>query len=94
VGSLAADGGDRFSDLDLTFGIADHVPVAQVLDDWTRTLIGEREAVHPSGPRAHSDHLPCVPAAGRASVRPLDDAGGSVSSGRATCEPQRGLQPG
>jgi hypothetical protein len=46
VGSLAVDGGDRFSDLDLTFGIADHVPVAEVLDDWTRTLIGERDAVH------------------------------------------------
>jgi hypothetical protein len=46
VGSLAVDGGDRFSDLDLTFGIADHVPVADVLNDWTRTLIGERDAVH------------------------------------------------
>jgi hypothetical protein len=46
VGSLAVDGGDRFSDLDLTFGIADHLPVAGVLDDWTRTLIGERDAVH------------------------------------------------
>ena len=46
VGSLAVDGGgDRFSDLDLTFGIADHVPVAEVLDDWTRTLVGERDAV-------------------------------------------------
>jgi hypothetical protein len=46
VGSLAVDAGDRFSDLDLTFGIADQVPVAQVLDDWTRTLVGERDAVH------------------------------------------------
>jgi hypothetical protein len=45
VGSLAVDGGDRFSDLDLTFGVADHVPTAEVLDDWTRTLIGERDAV-------------------------------------------------
>jgi hypothetical protein len=45
VGSLAVDGGDRFSDLDLTFGIADHVPVADVLDDWTRKLIGERDAL-------------------------------------------------
>src|SRR5215211_9440950 len=33
VGSLAVDGGDRLSDLDLTFGIADHVPVAEVLDE-------------------------------------------------------------
>jgi len=46
VGSLAVNGGDRFSDLDLTFGIADHVPAAEVLDDWTRTLIGERDALH------------------------------------------------
>ena len=46
VGSLAVDGGDRFSDLDLTFGIADNVPVADVLNDWTRTLIDERDAVH------------------------------------------------
>jgi hypothetical protein len=45
VGSLAADGGDRFSDLDLTFGIAEHVRVADVLDDWTRTLIDELDAV-------------------------------------------------
>jgi hypothetical protein len=45
VGSLAGDGGDQFSDLDLTFGIADHVPTAEVLDDWTHTLIGERDAV-------------------------------------------------
>jgi hypothetical protein len=47
VGSLAVDGGgDRFSDLDLTFGIADHVLTTEVLDDWTRTLIAERDAVH------------------------------------------------
>ncbi len=47
VGSLAVNGGgDRFSDLDLTFGIADHVPVADVLNDWTRTLIDELDAVH------------------------------------------------
>src|SRR5438046_4020016 len=45
VGSLAVDGGDRFSDLDLTFGIADHVPVADVLNDWTRTLTDEFYAV-------------------------------------------------
>jgi hypothetical protein len=45
VGSLALDGGDRFSDLDLTFGIDDEVPLAQVLDDWTSKLIDERDAV-------------------------------------------------
>jgi hypothetical protein len=31
VGSLAVAGGDRFSDLDLTFGVAGHVPVTAVL---------------------------------------------------------------
>jgi hypothetical protein len=45
VGSLAVGAGDRFSDLDLTFGIAGHVPVTEVLDDWTTTLIGELGAV-------------------------------------------------
>jgi hypothetical protein len=45
VGSLAVDAGDRFSDLDLTFGVADGTPVADVLDDWTRTLIDELDAV-------------------------------------------------
>lgn len=46
VGSLALGGGDRFSDLDLTFGIADQVPVRDVLDDWTGTLADELDAVH------------------------------------------------
>ena len=45
VGSLAFDDGDRFSDLDLTFGVADHAEVAGVLDDWTRTLVDEFDAV-------------------------------------------------
>ena len=45
VGSLAVGSGDRFSDLDLTFGIADRVPVADVLEDWTRTLTEELDAV-------------------------------------------------
>jgi hypothetical protein len=45
VGSLAVDEGDRFSDLDLTFGIADQIPVNDVLEDWTSTLIDELGAV-------------------------------------------------
>jgi hypothetical protein len=45
VGSLALGGGDRYSDLDLTFAIADHMPVADVLSDWTRTLSDESGAV-------------------------------------------------
>ena len=47
VGSLAVAGdGDRYSDLDLTFAVADHVPAADVLEDWTRTLTGAPTAVH------------------------------------------------
>jgi len=45
VGSLALGGGDRFSDLDLTFGVRDGLAVAEVLDDWTRTLVDEARAV-------------------------------------------------
>jgi hypothetical protein len=45
VGSLALGGGDRFSDLDLTFAVDDRVPVGGVLDDWTRTLAAEDDAV-------------------------------------------------
>ena len=46
VGSLAVDdGGDRFSDLDLTFAVADKVRVKAVLADWTSTLIAELDAV-------------------------------------------------
>jgi hypothetical protein len=46
VGSLAvAGGGDRFSDLDLAFGIADGVALTGVLDDWTTRLAGELNAV-------------------------------------------------
>ena len=46
VGSLAVDAGDRYSDLDLTFAVADGVPVPIVLDEWTATLIHELHAVH------------------------------------------------
>ena len=45
VGSLALGGGDRFSDLDLTFAIADDVAVGEVLDDWTAKLVDEDGAV-------------------------------------------------
>jgi len=46
VGSLALGDGDRYSDLDLTFAVADGVTVSEVLDDWTRTLAGELDALH------------------------------------------------
>jgi hypothetical protein len=45
VGSLAVEAGDRFSDVDLTFGVADTAQVAHVLDDWTRTLTRDLDAV-------------------------------------------------
>jgi hypothetical protein len=45
VGSLAVDTADRFSDLDLTFAVGDHVLVSDVLDDWTDTLTDEVDAV-------------------------------------------------
>jgi hypothetical protein len=41
VGSLATGGGDRFSDLDLTFAVADDVAPAEVLEDWTHVFESE-----------------------------------------------------
>jgi hypothetical protein len=53
VGSLALDEGDRWSDLDLTFAVADGLPVLDVLEDWTSVLVREFDAAHlfdlPSG---------------------------------------------
>jgi hypothetical protein len=53
IGSLAHGPGDRWSDLDLTFAVADGVPVVDVLADWTRDLSAELDAVQlfdlPSG---------------------------------------------
>jgi hypothetical protein len=53
VGSLALSEGDRWSDLDLTFAVAEDVAVADVLEDWTRSVIAEFDAAHlfdlPSG---------------------------------------------
>ncbi len=45
VGSLALAEGDRWSDLDLTFAVADGVSVDDVLADWTRSLVREFDAV-------------------------------------------------
>lgn len=53
VGSLANSEGDRWSDLDLTFGVAEGVPIHEVLDDFTIGLVSQFEAAHlfylPSG---------------------------------------------
>jgi hypothetical protein len=45
VGSLALSEGDRWSDLDLTFAVADGVPVADVLSDWTVVIVRELDAI-------------------------------------------------
>ena len=45
VGSLALKEGDRWSDLDLTFAVADEVPVSDVLRDWTHYLVSQFDAV-------------------------------------------------
>jgi hypothetical protein len=44
VGSLALGGGDRWSDLDLTFGLAHGADVADVLSDWTDRMEREFDA--------------------------------------------------
>jgi hypothetical protein len=53
VGSLAQNEGDRWSDLDLTFAVADNIPMFEVLEDWTRHLVEEFDGAHlfdlPSG---------------------------------------------
>jgi len=45
VGSLALDEGDRWSDIDLSLGVSDDVAVDGVLDDWTRYVLDEFDAV-------------------------------------------------
>jgi len=53
VGSLALEEGDRWSDLDLTFSVADQYQVSDVLEDWTKVIIEQLGAAHlfdlPSG---------------------------------------------
>ncbi len=54
VGSLALNEGDRWSDLDLTFAVAENASMDDVLEDWSRSLTAEFEPAHlfdlPSGP--------------------------------------------
>ena len=44
VGSLAVIEGDRWSDLDLTFAVADKVSTTDVLSDWTEKMVSEFDA--------------------------------------------------
>jgi hypothetical protein len=46
IGALAQGGGDRWSDLDLTFGVAAGARVDDVLADWTAEVTGTFDAVH------------------------------------------------
>jgi hypothetical protein len=46
VGSLALGGGDRWSDLDLSFGLAPGASASDVLREWTQTLERELGAAH------------------------------------------------
>jgi hypothetical protein len=46
IGALARDAGDRWSDLDLTFGVAEGTAVEAVLADWTADVRREFEAAH------------------------------------------------
>jgi hypothetical protein len=55
VGSLAlGDSGDKWSDLDLTFAVADEFSMLDVLEEWTRNITQEFDAAQlfdlPSGP--------------------------------------------
>jgi hypothetical protein len=45
VGSLATGPGDRWSDLDLTFGVAEGAVLGDVLEDISRTVVDEFDAV-------------------------------------------------
>src|SRR5258708_33616643 len=44
VGSLATRPGDRWSDLDLAFGISDHAAVQEVLNAWSERLAASFDA--------------------------------------------------
>ncbi len=46
IGSTAEGRGDQWSDLDITFGLADDVSLGEVLADWTARLQHEFKAVH------------------------------------------------
>ena len=54
IGSTAADVGDRWSDIDITFGIQDGTSLRDVLDDWTAWFDNELGALQhwdlPFGP--------------------------------------------
>jgi hypothetical protein len=44
VGSFASGHEDRWSDIDLSFGVSEQYPVNEVLEDWTKKIVGEFSA--------------------------------------------------
>jgi hypothetical protein len=46
IGSTSGDDADRWSDLDITFGLADNAILADVIADWTARVQREFDAVH------------------------------------------------
>jgi hypothetical protein len=46
VGGSAGGERDRWSDIDLTFGVAESAVVAEVLDDWTSSIVAELDGTH------------------------------------------------
>ena len=46
TGSIALGGGDRWSDIDVAFGITDGITPEAVLDDWTQVLAWELGVLH------------------------------------------------
>ena len=61
TGSAAADSEDRWSDIDLSFGVIDEVEPETVLDEWTDALGGELGVLHHwdlgSGPTIYRVYL-------------------------------------
>src|SRR5438093_3280115 len=61
TGSAAVEAEDRWSDIDLSFGVVDDVEPETVLDDWTGKLGGELGVLHHwdlrSGPTIYRVYL-------------------------------------
>jgi len=46
TGSAAGEGEDRWSDIDLAFGVADGAGIHDVLSDWTNRMYADHRALH------------------------------------------------
>lgn len=69
VGLMATGPGDRWSDLDLSFGIANGIPVVHVLEDWTAKLKIEFAAAKTFRSACRAVYLSRISLAGLPSVR-------------------------